>query len=729
MAPKRPLPFILPASLHEGARQRQLRRYKIKPANIARIYEADGWVLYIPTKKSFFKLPKEMVPSRELEHRIRRIHDYIEETKALIDAERRAEMEAQMREIRTMSGKEREFFGRAVLGLKGRSAGRKFDLWVYRFSRDKIIETEIGGGDIVLVSRGEPLKSDLTGTVMAVTKNYIEVAFSQKAPPWVKQEGVRLDLFVNDVTFKRMESNLEAMRHAEPPYARIRDIVLELRACTAARPRAFTPLNGRLNLTQREAVGLALGVKELALIHGPPGTGKTTAVVETIRQFAEGGKKVLAAADSNVAVDNMLEKLAAAGGLEVVRVGHPARIDETLVRHSLLYKIEKDPRSAQVKAMLEEAQKLVEARNAHSKPTPARLRGMSRERIKTLAATGRSYRGVDAKTIQSMAMWLKEDEKVERFYDNIRELERAIVRDILQRADVVLSTNGMVGSEAMEGVFFDVAVVDEASQQMEPSTLLPLMRAPKAVLAGDHKQLPPTVVSDLDLLKRSLFERLMARGDTPQRMLRVQYRMNEAIMAFPNALMYEGRLVADESVAHRRLTLARPSGDAALDAVLDPEKPVLFADTSDRDADERLPERSTSYENPFEAEKVAEWAEGLVRCGVNEGDIGVITPYLSQVKRIRKLLEKKGLKIEVKSVDGFQGREKEVILISFVRANLAREIGFVKDRRRLNVAMTRAKTKLMMVGNMKTLAANDPFDRLKKWLEENGALMRLPNEQ
>ena len=725
MAPKRPLPFILPARLDERQRERKLRQLRIKPANIARTYAGDGWILYIPTKKSFFKLPKTMVPSRELEHRIRRIHDYIEEYKRLIDIERRAEMEAQLREIRSLSGKERELFGRAILGLKGRNAGRHFDLWLVRFGRDRVIETEIASGDIVLVSRGEPLKSDVTATVMAVGRNYVEVAFNERPPKWIKEEGVRLDLYVNDVTFKRMENNLEALRHMEDPAKRVRDIVLGLSVTDRAKPKRFEPFNERLNAPQKEAVGLALGSRDLMLIHGPPGTGKTTAVVETIRQFINGRKKILAAADSNVAVDNMLQKLAEDRHLTLVRVGHPARIDADLQRHSLMAKIAEDPRSAQVEAMLKEAQKLVEARNEHSKPTPSRLRGMSKERIKTLAAEGRSYRGVDMKTIRSMAMWIKEDEKVNRFYDAVRELERSIVRDILEGADVVLSTNGMVGSEAMEGMTFDVAVIDEASQQMEPSTLLPLMRAPKAVLAGDHKQLPPTVVSDLDLLKHSLFERLMEQGDLPQRMLEVQYRMNETIMDFPNRLMYDGRLKADESVARRSLDLKGSSVFGDLKEILDPRSPVVFLDTAKLDADENLPPRSTSYENPVEAERIAEIAKVLVKAGINEADIGIITPYLSQVKRIRKLLEKSEVSIETKSVDGFQGREKEVILISFVRANLAKEIGFVKDRRRLNVAMTRAKTKLIMIGHMPTLSANDPFDALQKWLEERGKTVVL----
>ncbi|WP_456486073.1 IGHMBP2 family helicase [Hydrogenimonas sp.] len=729
MARKAPLPFILPAGWDERRRHKELRRYKIKPSNIVRTYEGDGYILYIPTKKSYLNLPHAMVPSRELEHRIKTIHDYISEYKALIDAERRAEMDMQLGEIRSISGKEREIYGRAILGLKGKSAGRKFDLYLVRFGRDRKIDTEISSGDIVLVSRGDPLRSDLSATVMQVARNFVEVAFLQKPPPWVKSGDIRLDLFVNDVTFKRMENNLERLRHIDPPFSVIRDIILSLRTPSAVKAITFEPLNGSLNDKQKEAVGKALNSKDICLIHGPPGTGKTTAIVEVIEQFVKRKERVLAAADSNVAVDNMLEKLVENGRVEPVRIGHPARISEKLSKYSLMARIEADPRSLKVKEMLKSAQEMVEARNRHSKPTQARLRGMSKERVKSLAATGRSYRGVDIKTIQSMAQWIKEDEKVERFFGAIRELEASIVRDILEKADVILSTNGMIGSEILEEMTFGVAIIDEASQQIEPSTLLPMMRASRVVLAGDHKQLPPTVVSDLDILKKSLFERLIQMSEASRTMLEVQYRMHEKIMDFPNKMMYEGLLKADVSVALRTLDLAQIPENEPLESILQPIRPVVFVDTSMLDADETLPPRSTSYENTIEAEWVLQIAKELIKNGIKEEEIGIITPYLSQVKRIRLMLERENIGCEVKSVDGFQGREKEVIIISFVRSNIAKEIGFLKDRRRLNVAMTRAKTKLIMIGNRATLEAHDPFDRLFDWLcTQKGGLIRLFND-
>ncbi|MCF6201624.1 MAG: IGHMBP2 family helicase [Hydrogenimonas sp.] len=693
-----------------------LKRLKIKPSNIAKTYEGDGWLLCIPNKKSFFKLPKEMIPSRELEHRIKVVHEYIEEYKALIDIERRTQMDAQVREIRLFSGAEREIFGRAVLGLKGRSMGTRFDLFVVRFSRDRIIETEIGSGDIVLVSRGEPLKSDLSATVTGVFKNFIEVAFSQKPPVWVKSADIRLDHFVNDVTFKRMEANLESMRHAEGAQKKVRDIALGLEEAKATPNTLFKPQNDRLNDIQKSAVSKALSGSEVVLIHGPPGTGKTTTLIEIIVESVKMGKTVLAAADSNVAVDNMLRKLSKIDRLKIVRIGHPARVDESLEAFTLHSLMEKEPGSRQVKEMLKEVHALVEKRNSHSKPTPSRLRGMSKERVKKLAAAGKSFRGVDQKSISSMALWIKEDEKTKRLFQKIRKIEESIVKKILRGADVVLSTNGMVGSEALEGEAFDLAVIDEASQQMEPSTLLPMMRAEKVVLAGDHKQLPPTVLSGLDILKHSLFERLMKNESLPSTMLQVQYRMNETIMDFPNRLMYSKKLIADPSVANSVLELKKIPKNPLAFRVLDVDKPLVFVDISPLDPAERLRERTTSYENETEAAIVVDIVESLIECGIGFDEVGVITPYLAQVKLLRRMMEEKSLKCEIKSVDGFQGREKEVIIISLVRSNIAKEIGFVKDARRLNVAMTRAKKKLIMVGDTATLEANDPFNRLFEWL-------------
>jgi predicted DNA helicase len=705
--------LTLPIDYPEKKRERLLRRYGIKPGNISRTWEGDGFVLYLLKRGLVPKVPPEWLPG-ERRQRIRRIHEYIEEYRQLIELERDAERRSRIEELKRFSGKELESFGRAILGLRGRRAGRLFDLHLVRYGRDRRIETEISSGDIVLVSRGEPLKSDLSATVMGVGRNHIELAFTQVPPKWALKEGVRVDLFVNDVTFKRMENNLESMRHLPDPYRRIRDIVLELEPCGPA-PMAKTGEPEGLNEPQLEALRRSLGMEDLFLIHGPPGTGKTTTLTQVIRAHVSQGRRVLAAADSNVAVDNLLDKLAREGDLRLIRVGHPARIDSSLERFSLMRQLLEAPEYQEIQELQRQAEAAARERGRYSKPTPARLRGMSRERVLKLAKEERSFRGVSVETIRSMARWIEEDRKTEEAFERLRSLESATIRRLLEEAEVVLATNSMVGSEALEGMTFDLAVVDEGSQQIEPSTLLPLLRAPRGVLAGDHRQLPPTVLSDLEILKRSLFERLISRKLAPATMLRVQYRMHETIMDFPNKLMYDGELIAHSSVARRTLPVERSPEDP----VLDPSFPVVFADTSALVAPERLPERSTSYENPTEAAHLLRWVAELVACGIAPAQIGIITPYLAQVKLLRRLLEEFP-DVEVKSVDGFQGREKEVILISFVRSNLARSVGFVSDPRRLNVAMTRARSKLLMIGDRSTLEPNEPFGKLFEWLEGRG---------
>ncbi len=640
-----------------------------------------------------------------------KIQAYVREYGRLLDIERDAEKAAALEEIRRLSGRERERFGRALLDLEGRGAGRLFDLWLVRFGRSRPIRTEMAGGDVVLVSRGDPLKSDLQATVVRVGRQYVEAAFTQAPPKWVRRRGVRLDLFVNDVTFKRMAANLEAMAALEGPPARLRDIVLGLRAPEPPEPAAFEPLHPGLDRSQKEAVSLALGSRDIFLIHGPPGTGKTTTVAETAVQFVRRGSRVLACADSNVAVDNLLARLKDVEGLDVVRIGHPVRIDPALEAHSLAARLEAHPVRMELERVRKLLEPLLEERDRHLKPTPGTLRGMSPERVRTLAAQGRGMRGIGAEQMASMAAWIDADREAGRFYDRLRELEEEATAQIIDGADVVCATNATVGGEAMQGRRFDVALIDEAGQQIEPSTLLPLLRADRAVLAGDHRQLPPTVVSGLDVLERSLFERLMERGDAAAKLLNVQYRMNATVMDFPNRLMYGGRLVADAGVAGRRLALTRPPEDP----VLSPGTPVVFVDL---EGTESLPERSTSWENAAEADCTVRTVRRLCGYGVAPEAVGVITPYLSQTRRIRRGLDREGLEaVEVKSVDGFQGREKEVIVISFVRSNVAHSVGFVADARRLNVAMTRARSKLIMVGNRATLEANTPFDALFSWLE------------
>ncbi len=712
-------PILLPGILKEKELTLALRRLKLKSSDIKSIHYADNATLIFLKKRVKNKPKKELIPPRSLEAEILRAEEFVETYRYLIERERTAEIEAQIREIKTLSATERELFGRAILGLRGRYMGEQFYFHLVRFSRDKRIETEIANGDIVLVSYGDPLSSDLTGTVYETKPHYITVAFENAPPKWALRDNIRIDLYINDITFKRMEENLLDLLHATGRTRELRNIILGLQKPAPAEAIPFTPKDNRLNPAQKEAISKALGSKDLFLIHGPPGTGKTSTLIELICQEQRQGHKILATADSNTAVDNMLARLAPLG-INIVRIGHPVRIAEALQKYSIHFLYEQHIETVLLKEGWQEVKEMAAQRDLHAKPTQARSRGMSHDRILSLVHKGKTQRGISKETLQSMASWIRMNEKIDRKVQALQSKEAEIYDRIIREADVVLATNSMARSDMLLSHRFDVAIIDEGSQQMIPSTLIPVTKADRFVIAGDHKQLPPTVVSNERLLKETLFESLIEHHPNLSSMLTIQYRMHEKIMAFSNMHFYEGRLIADASVKNHTLADLGVETSTAYPQILDPKRPLTFVDMSNTDAAEAQTQRSTSYYNEVEARLCVDLAKELLEMGLESTQIGIITPYAAQIMTIKKLLEKAEITVETKTVDGFQGQEKEVILISFVRANDKGEIGFLKDPRRLNVALTRARRKLICIGHAKTLRHDALFADFLKFMEDEG---------
>ncbi|WP_457566931.1 IGHMBP2 family helicase [Desulfurobacterium sp.] len=721
------MPILINGVTDEKRLYRELKKIGLRKHDIKSVFIANLSALVYLKDESLTKAYEDFVPDEETEREIKTVHNYVEHFKYLLDIERLAEMEFQEEEIKRLSGRERELLGRAILDLKGVRAGMKFHLHLVRFYREKSIDTEIGNGDIVLVSRGNPLKSDLLGTVIRVTEKTITVAFDNRPPQWVYKKGVRLDLYVNDITFKRMEENLEEVRHAFGRKRVLRNIILGLKRPSLSEREPFIPVNEKLNDSQKMAVSAALGSPDFYLVHGPPGTGKTSTITELIVQLVKRKEKVLATADSNIAADNILLNLSKYSDLKLVRIGHPARVLEELERFSIFALFEEHEKSEVIRKGWEKVRELIEKRDNFLKPVPALRRGMSDEEIIHLGKKGKSFRGVPAKKIRSMANWLLINYEIDIRIKALKEMEAQLFREIIADADVVIATNSMVKSELLEGFEFDVAVVDEGSQQVEPSTLIPVMRAKRFYIAGDHKQLPPTVTSeDAKELEKTLFERLISEHKDLSTMLTVQYRMNEKIMEFPSKEFYEGRLIAADSVKNHTLADFRVEILKVPESyrnILNPEEALTFVDTSKINAFEFKPEGSTSYENYEEARLAVSLVSHLVDMGVSKKDIGIITPYANQVKLIKELLTERDLKVEVNSVDGFQGREKEVIVISFVRSNESGEIGFLKDMRRLNVAITRARRKLIGIGNSETLSFHPVYRRFISYVKDRGTFV------
>jgi hypothetical protein len=601
---------------------------------------------------------------------------------SLLEAERREERQRLEEARGRLSVSDREARGLAVADVEaveeGALAGRA--LVTYARPGRPLGGGRIGVGSVVSVTLRREARPDApSGVVARRTRGTVAVAFDEPPPDWATDGRVVLELEPSPVTWERLASGLARLRD-EKAGRRWHAVLAGGAARFLGAPRG-PALPNALNAEQAAALDLADRAEDLALVHGPPGTGKTTVLVEVIRRAAARGEKVLAAAPSNLAVDNLVERLAAAG-LSCVRLGHPARVLPALLAHTLEARTEGHEAARIARELVEEA---IALRRSASKRKQRRGPGRFSE-------SRAQFR--DARALLAEA----------------RALEARAEAEVLDRADVVLATLTSLDAPPLAGRRFAVAVVDEATQAVEPAAYLALLRAERAVLAGDHLQLPPTVLSaeaQEGGLGVSLFERLVPLlGPAARVTLAEQHRMNARIMAFPSAALYGGALRAHPAVA-----------DRAVD-----DAPLEVVDTSGRGLEEETPAGSDSKQNPGEAELVAAEVARLLALGVAADAVAVISPYDAQVQRLRQLLAgevERGL--EVDTVDGFQGREKEAVVVSLVRSNDAGEVGFLADVRRMNVALTRARAKLVVVGDGATVARHPFYDAFLRHAEATGA--------
>ena len=541
------------------------------------------------------------------------------------------------------------------------------------------------GAPALLTQTGVPRPASFRGVVSDRQARSITVALdeSDDAPP--DDATWRLDLSPDEVSRQRQVAALHRAAAADRDrLATLRDVLLGEVPAKFGPPGIYpSPLND----SQNAAVEFALSAEDVAVIHGPPGTGKTTTVVELIRRAVASGQRVLASAPSNAAVDNLLDKLLGVG-LEPVRIGHPARVAEALRGRVLDSLVEKHPEARQARKYAKEAQALLKKANkwTKEKPVPGEKQALRAEARHLLAVARRT--------------------------------EQTAVERVLAAASVICGTLTGIDSDRLGQLRFDLAVIDEACQSSEPACWIPLLRAGKVVLAGDPCQLPPTILSQEAAeggLAVSLMERVMATcGPGVSRLLTTQYRMHADIMAFPSAEFYGSELVADASVAGHLLRDLPGVSDTPMTAT-----PVQFIDTAGAGYDEEREAESGSRLNPQEAAVVVRVVRELLAAGVPAESVAVITPYNGQARVLRDVLAADG--VEVDSVDGFQGREKEAIVISLVRSNAEGEIGFLADTRRTNVAVTRARRKLVVVGDSATLAGHDFYKRLLEHFEATDA--------
>ena len=661
------------------------------------------------------------------------LQEYIDTFEQLVELERQEEMKEHEESIRSLSGQQRESEGKAILHLRGRDEGSALEGKLVKFMRqhkgEPLPETEISVGDLVMISRRDPMLDDNpTGTVVEKTNYSMTVAF-ENPRSFIFGKGLRMDLYANDITYQRMKDALQQLWDADDQLADLRDIIIGIKAPEESSASEINDwFNQDLNESQKEAVRYCMGSDQFHLIHGPPGTGKTTTAIEVIRQAVSNGQKVLATAASNTAVDNILEFLLEQG-VKAVRVGHPARVTERLKTHTLDSLIEQNEKYQEAEALRKQAFEKKDAQDDYTHPSGRYRRGMSNNKIKELAEQGRGSRGVPADKIQEMADWIELQDEVNDLFERADTLREEAVNEVLENKQVICSTNSTAGSELMDNRTFDLVVIDEATQATEPSCLIPITHGKKVVMAGDHKQLPPTVKNRKaaeDGLRDTLFERLAENYAGIRNMLKIQYRMNEQIMEFSNREFYEGVLEAHSSVKDHTLDDLSPdinAFDNELMEVLDQSEPVVFVDTAGRQASERSRQGSTSKENTEEALLATRMTENLLRSDLQPKDIAVVSPYKDQVDLLERKIDVDDL--EIKSVDGFQGREKEVVIISLTRSNKQDEIGFLEDIRRLNVSLTRAKRKLIVVGDSDTVTSHKTYAHFVDFVQENGRIVEV----
>ncbi|MCC6622177.1 MAG: AAA family ATPase [Deltaproteobacteria bacterium] len=578
--------------------------------------------------------------------------------------------------------------GRIVVAVRPETPGR------LPFDRHSV---RLRAGDPVVLFRQSP---DEPGAVPAVVERWrgqtLGIALDQELPDALEDEPFRLEREAPEATFARGEAALSALRDARGDLLAMARLVYGDGALEVEPRRAPTgSFDEALDAVQRAAITRAVTTGPIALIHGPPGTGKTRCLVEIIRQAHARGERVLVTAASNVAVDNLAERLIA-HELPVIRLGHPARVLPSVEDATLDARLDAHEASRLARGWVAEA---------------AQIRKKALQR-------GRGAFDREARERRREAL-----QEANRLVKDARHHLRRVEQAILDRAPIVCCTltgadhPGLRARDDRPG--FELVILDEATQAPDPLAWIALRLAPRAILAGDPHQLPPTIIdpaAERAGLGTTLFERLVARhGAGVVTMLETQHRMHAAIMAFPSAAHYGGRLVAHPAVAGHTL--------AGLGVLDDPlrDAPFVFIDIAGQGWTEVRLEGDPSTKNPELAARTAREVRRLVSRGLAPERLAVLTPYDAHVGELRRhLAELVEQGLEVGSIDGFQGREKEAVVVDLVRSNDAGDIGFLADVRRMNVALTRARRCLIVLGDSATLGASRFYEAFLAAVESHG---------
>lgn len=514
---------------------------------------------------------------------------------------------------------------------------------------------------------------------------------SDELPDWIYRGYLGVHLLFDEISYREMENALGYLLNTKDTRInQLKNILLGDSDAKFVQEKIIK--TDTLNQSQNKALNLIANAQDVAIIHGPPGTGKTTTLVEAIAEVLKDEEQVLVCAPSNTAVDLLVEKLSEKQ-IEVLRIGNPARVTEEFL------------------------EKTLDTRIAHH---------MYYKELRTIRKKAEEFRNMAQKYKRNFGYEERQQRKLlyaeaDKLRDEAEQLEFFISNDIISRARVIACTLVGSNSYALKGKRYKTVFIDEAAQALEPASWIPIIKAERVIFAGDHCQLPPTIKSHKAAvagLNITLFEKAIKRNKADV-MLTEQYRMNSQIMTFSSRMFYNGQLLANPAVANHK--------------VFPDDLPVEFIDTAGCGFFEQEDSETHSISNQEEAVLLAKHFTRYVTLVDNSGflenisDTGIISPYKAQVTLLQEALAGNDLlpayisgNLSINTVDSFQGQERDIIYISLARSNEKGEIGFLSDTRRMNVAMTRARKKLVIVGDSSTICTDPFYDRLLDYVNEIG---------
>ena len=550
------------------------------------------------------------------------------------------------------------------------------------------------GASAVIFSNHDPKENRVEGVITFQGGNRLKITLrTDELPHWSRDGKLGIDLLFDDNSYDEMQNALKlaSTLSEKPKEAHL------IKVLTGEKPATFETAvphfsSTVLNDSQQAAVSRILSANELAIVHGPPGTGKTTTLVQAVKALIQQDhRQVLVVAPSNTAVDLLTEKLSDEG-LNVLRVGNPARVSDRLMALTL------DSRMAEHSSM-KEIKKMKKQANE--------LRNMAHKYKRNFGKAEREQR---------KALF----DEAHRIIKDVEKTEQYITNDLLSRAQVITATLVGANHYTVRHLKYHTVVIDEAGQALEPACWIPILKAQKLVLAGDHCQLPPTIKSEeaaRNGLSTTLLEKCVNLHPNAVVLLEEQYRMHEMIMGYSSGVFYQNRLKAHASVAGHLL--------------FDTDSPMVFVDTAGCGFDEKAEGTSTSNseEAAFVFKHLTQLAAALSTHYQphNFPSIAVISPYRQQIQLLKEQLRHStplhvyGDKISVNTIDSFQGQERDIVYISMTRSNSESRIGFLSDIRRMNVAMTRARKKLVVIGDSATLSQFPFYANFIAYAEQQNA--------